>query len=125
MSARLAICIAIASLSLAAGLPAAAAGDAARGKDLYETYCTVCHSVDQNKVGPAHRGVFGRKAGSAPGFKYSAALTSSSLVWNDDTLVRWLTDPEKVIPGQVMGYSVSDAKEREDIAAYLKTLSPR
>jgi|SRR5262252_3221690 len=125
MSARLAIRIAIASLPLAAGLPAAAAGDAARGKDLYETVCTVCHAVDQNKVGPAHRGVFGRKAGSAPGFKYSAALTASSVVWNDDTLARWLTDPEKVIPGQMMGVSVSEAKEREDIVAYLKTLSAR
>ncbi|HXF78688.1 MAG TPA: c-type cytochrome [Usitatibacter sp.] len=122
MSTRWPLHLAIASLSLAAGLPAAGAGDAARGKDLYETDCTVCHSVDRNKVGPAHKGVFGRKAGSAPGYSYSAAVASSGVVWNEETLARWLTDPEKFIPGQKMGVSVPDAKEREDLVAYLKTL---
>lgn len=125
MSAGRHLRFAIASLALAAGLPAAAAGDPARGKDLYETYCTTCHSVDQNKVGPAHRGVFGRKAGSAPGYSYSTAVASSSVVWNEETLARWLTDPEKFIPGQKMGVSVSEPKEREDLVAYLKTLSAK
>ena len=125
MSAGPLLRLAIASLTVAAGFPAAAAGDRARGKDLYETYCTTCHSVDANKVGPAHRGVFGRKAGSAPGYSYSTAVASSGVVWNDETLARWLTDPEKLIPGQKMGYSVSDPKEREDLVAYLKTLSAK
>lgn len=113
------------SLPLVAALPAASAGDAARGKDLYDTYCVACHSVDQNKVGPAHRGVFGRKAGTAAGYSYSAALASSGVVWKEDTLDRWLSDPEKLVPGQKMGYSVSDAKEREDLVAYLRTLTAR
>ena len=125
MSARPLLRFAIVPLALAAALPAAAAGDPARGKDLYETYCTTCHSVDQNKVGPAHRGVFGRKAGSAAGYPYSAALASSGVVWNEETLARWLSDPEKFIPGQKMGISVSDPKEREDLVAYLKTLSAK
>jgi len=117
--------LAFAALPLAAGFPAAGAGDSARGKDLYETYCTTCHSVDANKVGPAHRGVFGRKAGSVHGYAYSAAVASSGVVWNQETLARWLADPEKLIPGQKMGVSVSDAKEREDLIAYLRTLSPK
>lgn len=125
MSVRLLLRFAIAPLALAAGFPAAGAGDPARGKDLYETYCTVCHSVDANRVGPAHRGVFGRKAGSAPGYSYSPALAASSVVWSEETLARWLSDPEKFIPGQKMGISVSDPKEREDLAAYLKTLSAK
>ena len=125
MSAGPLLRFAIASLALAAGLPAAAAGDPVSGKDLYETYCTTCHSVDQNKVGIAHRGVFGRKAGSAPGYSYSTAVASSGVVWNEETLARWLTDPEKLIAGQKMGYSVSDPKEREDLVAYLKGLSAK
>jgi cytochrome c len=125
MNAHSLLRLAIASIALAAALPAASAGDAARGKDLYETYCTSCHSPDANKIGPAHRGVFGRKAGSAPGYAYSAALASSGVVWNDDTLARWLTNPEKFIPGQKMGISVSDPKDRDDLVAYLKTLASR
>ena len=125
MSARLVVRLAIASLLAAAGLPAVGAGDAARGKDLYETTCVTCHSVDANKVGPAHRGVFGRKAGSAPGYAYSSALAGSKVVWNEESLARWLTDPEKFIPGQKMGVSVDDPKEREDLVAYLKTLAAK
>jgi cytochrome c len=114
---------AIVAMPLAANLPALSAGDAPRGKALYETLCSVCHSVDENRVGPAHRGVFGRKAGSAPGYAYSPALASSSVTWSDASLDKWLLDPEKFIPGQKMGYSVSDAAERQDLIAYLKTLA--
>ena len=48
----------------------AVAADAARGQELYESRCGGCHSLDANRVGPAHRGVYGRKAGSAPNFSY-------------------------------------------------------
>jgi len=39
-----------------------AAGDAAHGKEIYDTRCSACHSLDANRVGPMHRGVYGRKA---------------------------------------------------------------
>jgi cytochrome c len=103
-------------------MPAMAGGDPENGKLLYSSRCIACHSVDVNLAGPAHRGVFGRKAGSAVGYDYSAALKKSKVVWNEKTLNRWLSDPEKFIPGQKMGYSVSDAKDREDLIAYLKSL---
>ncbi len=94
-----------------------------RGKALYESRCVACHSVDANRVGPAHQGVVGRKAGSAAGFEYSKALANSKLVWTPANLVDWLAGPENVIPGQVMNYSLGDAREREDVVAYLATLS--
>jgi cytochrome c len=97
-------------------------GDAERGQALYESRCTACHSVDQNRVGPAHQGVFGRRAGQAPGYVYSSALKSSRLVWSDKTLEAWLANPERLIPGQKMGYSVTEAKDRADLIAYLKQL---
>ena len=97
--------------------------DAARGMVLYQARCVACHSVAYNGVGPAHQGVFGRKAGSAPNYVYSAALKASSVVWDEKSLSRWLADPEKFIPGQKMGVSVEDSNERQDLVAYLKTLN--
>jgi cytochrome c len=98
----------------------AQAADAARGKQLYESRCFGCHSIEANRVGPAHKGVFGRKAGAVKDYDYSDALKKSDVVWNESTLERWLADPERLIPGQKMGVSVSDAKDRADLIEYLK-----
>src|SRR5438876_2082282 len=95
--------------------PALAAGDADAGRALYQARCAACHSLDYHGVGPAHRGVFGRAAAQAPGFAYSDALKSSHLIWDEASLDRWLTDPEKVAPGQRMGFNVPDAKDRADL----------
>jgi cytochrome c len=102
----------------------AAAADAVRGKQLYESRCGACHSIDDNRAGPAHKGVFGRKAGSAKGFDYSPALKASKIVWSEKTLDRWLTNPEKLIPGQKMGFSVPEAKDRADVIEFLRRSAP-
>jgi len=99
---------------------AAAAGDTIRGQALYQSMCMSCHSIDYNGVGPAHKGLFGRKAGSHADYLYSPAVKASSIVWNEKTLDKWLTNPEKLIPGQKMGFMVPDAKDRADLIAYLK-----
>ncbi|CAN7599949.1 c-type cytochrome [Pseudoduganella sp. LjRoot289] len=104
--------------------PAKAGGDAVRGKQLYSAHCMACHSADVSMAGPAHRGVFGRKAGSVADFAYSPALKRSGIVWDAGTLDRWLSDPEKLVPGQAMNYSVADAQARADLIAYLRTLQP-
>lgn len=97
-------------------------GDDARGARLYESRCGGCHSADANRTGPAHRGIFGRRAGTVPGFDYSPALRASRLVWDARTLEAWLADPERTIPGQAMGYRVDDARDRADLIAYLRDL---
>jgi cytochrome c len=97
-------------------------GDPARGAQLYESRCGGCHSVDSHRIGPLHKGVFGRRAGSAAGFVYSPALKSSRLVWGDGTLDQWLADPERTIPGQAMGYRVEQPKDRADLIAHLRRL---
>jgi cytochrome c len=104
--------------------PAYADGDAAHGQEIYESRCIACHSPDANRVGPMHRGVFGRKAGSVPGYTYSRALKNADLVWNDDTLDRWLTNPQAFLPGQKMNFKVANPQDRADVIAYLKTLTP-
>lgn len=98
---------------------AVVAGDSARGKALYESRCTACHSLDHSRIGPAHRGVFGRHVAQVGGFDYSAALQRSSVIWTAQSLDRWLANPETFIPGQRMGYSVPDPQERADIIAFL------
>lgn len=110
--------------ALAAAGPAAyAQGDAAAGKAAYMATCAACHSLDFNGAGPMHRNLIGRRAGSVPGFAYSKALKESGITWNEESLSRWLTDPEKLVPGQRMFVSVPDAKERADIVAYLQLVA--
>ena len=99
---------------------ATAAADAARGQTLYKTMCVACHSIDYNGVGPAHKGLIGKKAGSRADYVYSPAVKASSIVWADETLDKWLANPEKLIPGQKMGLMVPLAKDRADLIAYLK-----
>ena len=99
--------------------PSFAAGDAAHGAKVYQD-CTICHSLDKNEIGPMHRDVFGRKAGTVAGYDYSAALKASNIVWNDTTLDKWLTDPQALVPGTKMTFSVDDAQDRADVIAFLK-----
>ncbi|MES2019693.1 MAG: c-type cytochrome [Pseudomonadota bacterium] len=94
------------------------AGDPVAGRTLYQA-CTGCHSLDENDVGPRHRGVVGRKAGTVPGYAYSAVLRTSGMVWTPANLDRWLTNPQKVVPGAKMYFSVANPKQRADIIAYL------
>jgi cytochrome c len=108
---------------LVAASNAVAGGDAERGQSLYQSRCAACHSIEYNGVGPAHKNVYGRKAGSAPDYAYSEALKRSPVVWNEMTLGKWLASPEKLIPGQKMGFSVPNAKDRADLIAYLKKAS--
>lgn len=100
--------------------PAGAAPDALRGEQVYAR-CLACHALSYDRVGPRHCGLFGRLAGSVPGFSYSPAMKKSGVVWSDSTLDRFLTRPLKMVPGSAMTYDgVADAKERADLIAYLK-----
>ena len=96
------------------------AGDAVRGKAVFEKRCTGCHAMEVDREGPRLRGVFGRKAGSVAGFTYSAGLKRSGFTWNEATLERWLSDPDLVVPDNNMSFSVPKAEERRDLIAYLK-----
>jgi cytochrome c len=96
---------------------------ASRGAEIYEAKCGACHSLDQNRIGPKHRGVFGRKAGAVADFHYTDALKKSGIVWNEKTLDTWLQSPVKMVPGTGMGFQLRDAQERADVIAYLKQQS--
>jgi cytochrome c len=94
-------------------------GDPVHGKTLYQA-CESCHSINDNDVGPKHRGVVGRHAGSIADYSYSPALKSSGLTWDEATLNRWLINPSALVPGTKMFFKIDDAQSRADIIAYLK-----
>jgi len=95
-----------------------AKGDPAHGQTVYQA-CMGCHSLDEDDVGPKHRGVVGRVAGTVPGYAYSPALKKSGLVWTPANLDRWLTNPQGFVPGAKMFFSLSNAKDRADVISYL------
>jgi cytochrome c len=98
-------------------------GDAQQGKQIFERRCTGCHALDREKEGPRLGGVFGRKAGSVPSFTYSDAVKKADVVWNEESLNKWLTDPDKFIPDSDMDFHLAKSDERADVIAYLKQTS--
>lgn len=109
----------IASATLSSPALSQGAGDPKRGEEAYARLCVGCHSIEQNRIGPMHRGVVGRRVGSVAGFKYSDALAQSKLTWDAALLERWLADPEATIKGQRMGFRVNSSETRADLIAYL------
>jgi cytochrome c len=106
---------------LLAGLSLTSSGqERSDGRALFLKRCGGCHALDRDKEGPRLGGVYGRKAASIDSFQYSDALRASKIVWSDDTLDRWLTDTEKVVPGNDMTFHVEKPNERRDIIAFLK-----
>ena len=95
-------------------------GNAAHGQVVFDKRCTGCHAMDSDREGPRLAGVFGRRAGSVPGFSYSDGLKGSGLTWTDTTLERWLSGPDMVVPDTKMDFYVPKAEERRDLIAYFK-----
>ena len=118
------------ALGLVSGLLAATASAApdaaalARGQQVYAR-CAACHAIEGNRTGPQHCGLFGRRAGTAPGYEdYSKALRASGFVWDEKSLNVFLKDPMKTVPGTAMGYAgVKDDGERADSIAWLNQAS--
>lgn len=99
--------------------------DAARRQFL--TSCGTCHTAEPgapHRQGPRFAGILGRKAGTVDDFKYSSALASSAVVWNEATLDRRIEDDQRMVRGTVMAYHQRDPEKRRAIIEYLKTLGP-
>jgi cytochrome c len=111
--------MAAAGIALAVATAARAGGDPARGEMVYER-CEGCHSLDANRVGPMHRGVYGRTAGTVADYAYSDSLKDSGVIWDEETLDAWLQGPRAFIPGVRMTFQLTDPQDRADVIAYLK-----
>jgi cytochrome c len=113
--------VALGALFVAAGAARGGGkGDAVAGRSAFEKRCTGCHALDHEKVGPRLGGVVGRKAGSVSNFPYSDGVKKSGLVWNEQLLDQWLSDPESVVPDNDMTFRLNNPDERAAIIAFLK-----
>jgi cytochrome c len=105
-----------------ASAPESAGPDLARG-ELLSLACQACHTLaadGPNLIGPNLHGIFGRRAGSAAEFEYSAALRAADIVWTPATLDAWLADPVGFLPGTTMAFTgYQSPRDREDLIAYL------
>lgn len=101
---------------------AAMAQDSAAGERLFRTRCGSCHSIEpgQNRIGPSLSGIFGRKAGSVEGARYSAGMRELGVTWDTAQLETFLTNPRAMVKGTTMTIAVTRAEDRQAIAAYLQ-----
>jgi cytochrome c len=109
--------------SMQAGSGSAGEGDPVHGKVLFEKRCTGCHSLTKNSEGPNLQGVYGHTSGTVEGYAYSSALKKAHIVWDEDSLDKWLTDPDAFISGNNMDFLVSKPQDRQDLISYLRQTS--
>lgn len=116
------------TVAFVAGLGNAIAQDAQRGQALADQ-CLACHTLTASEEpgpGPTLAGIAGAKAATRPNFEYSDAFQAANakgLIWTDAALDRFLANPQAEVPRNKMAYPpVTDAGQRGDIIAYLKTL---
>ena len=101
----------------------AQAGNAARGERVFNQQCKTCHSLEDGPsiTGPTLHGVFGRKAGTAPGFESSPEMIKSGIVWDETTLAEYTSDPKAKVPdGKMVFNGIKQAGQLADLVAYLK-----
>jgi cytochrome c len=117
--------VAPAFLFAAQASPAGAA-DANRGRAVFASQCSSCHSDAHNGpaiVGPPLYGVLGRKAGSVPGFAYSLTMKGAGFTWTPDRLRAYLPAPRDYLPGVKMTYAgLKNPSQLDDLISYLNTL---
>jgi cytochrome c len=115
----------IVGLVAVAATEASAGGDAVKGAALFGR-CFICHTNAKgagNKIGPNLFGVVGRKAGTAPGYSYSAAMANAGFAWTDARLDAYIKAPQVTVPGNKMAFAgMPSASDRADLIAYLNTL---
>ena len=101
---------------------AAVADDAEHGKALFAP-CAACHAERADSLGPSLKGVFGRKSAALDDFRYSNAMKRANLIWDEDNLRAYISDPQGKVKGNRMPFGgISEPKDVDDVVAYLKTL---
>ncbi len=117
-------------LAIAASVGSAAtafAQDPAAGENVFKK-CRACHQIGEGAksgVGPQLNGLIGRPSGSVAGYKYSEANKNSGVTWTEDAFKKYIADPRGFMPGNRMAFAgLKDAKEIDDLVAYLKQYGP-
>jgi cytochrome c len=113
-------------------LAQAETGDVAEGEAVFRNRCAECHELpghipagpENRDRGPTLVGLWGRQAGSVPGYAYSPAMLASGLVWDEATLSAYLVKPKTVVPQNRMAFTgLKRPGELEDLIAYLRAVT--
>lgn len=117
------------ALTAALALPTGAAlaqddADAEEQQLAFNNHCRTCHVTDEgdHRLGPSLHDIVGQEAGSATGYGYSSAMADSDVVWDEETLDRFIADPDATLPGHNMKpfAGIASAEERAKIIAHLE-----
>jgi cytochrome c len=115
--------VVVATIAMALSISAANAADIKKGQKVFKK-CKACHTLKaggKNKIGPNLHGIVGSKAASVEGFKYSAAMKASGIVWDAATLDKFLTKPRKLVPKTKMAFAgLRKQPQRDNLIAYLQ-----
>lgn len=95
------------------------------GERQFMRKCSICHALTpgaSRKAGPSLNGVFGRAAGTLPGYLYSDTLLGSDIVWSEDTIDQLFDlGPDHYIPGSKMPMQrITDPQDRRDLTEFLQ-----
>jgi len=96
------------------------------GERQFARKCSICHSLtpdDQRRAGPTLHGVFGRRAGTLPGYIYSETLQGSDIIWTEQTINALFDQgPDHYIPGSKMPMQrITQAQDRADLIEFLRS----
>ena len=100
------------------------AADPVKGKKVFRK-CVACHSLQEgkNKIGPPLYNLLGRKAGTVEGYRYSKAMKNSDVVWDEESLDKFLTKPRKFIPKTKMSFrGIKKKSLRDALISFFKQL---
>ena len=117
MPTRLALVLALAVMT-----SSALAADS--GREIYERRCRTCHggtAPADSPLGPSLVGIVGTRAGTQPSGLHTRAMRETAIVWDRDSLRRFLRDTRSVVPGTTMPVTVMDADELERLLDYLES----
>ncbi|WP_101068619.1 c-type cytochrome [Roseovarius salinarum] len=98
------------------------------GERQFMRKCSICHALTpppSRKAGPTLHGLFGRRAGTVPGYSYSGTLTGSDIIWSDETIdALFELGPDHYVPGSKMPMQrINSADDRQDLIEFLRKAS--
>ena len=97
-------------------------------QQVFNNACRTCHSTREgdNRLGPNLYKIIGRRAGSLPKYNYSSAMKDADFVWDEARLMRFIANPDEIVPGnKMLPYGgLASAEDRKRVVTFLSGTKP-